>query len=325
MCDYERVYSYMNFKKQFLKNKNNKFLYYVTVFLRELTSGPWHRWCLSTKIGGDLESQPDYISDRVNYYNRLVEPTQLSSTAISIADYHMPKKIRVYYFDSKEYLRFFNPKLRFELLPGDVIHVPSVPTFVKSRPIAGDNQNAVILKLDKTRHFNFLTDEIAFRNKKNMLVGRSEFAQEHRKRFFDLYVEHRLCDLKKSMRSTDPDFLSIEQHLNYKFILALEGNDVATNLKWIMSSNSIAVMPPPTYETWFMEGRLLPNYHYICIRQDYADLDEKLTYYIDHPEEAENIVKNANQYVQQFKNGEIEDRISLLVMQKYFRLTNSLS
>ena len=31
---------------------------------------------------------------------------------------------------------------------------------------------------------------------------------------------------------------TIREHLDYKFIMALEGNDVASNLKWVMSSNS---------------------------------------------------------------------------------------
>lgn len=312
----------MNIKKRFLKNKNNKFLYYVTVFLRELSFTPLLRWKLPARLRGGLENQDAYVVDRVNYYNRLTAPTLLSSQALSIAHYRIPKKIRVYYFDSKEYLRYFHPDLKFELLPGDIIHIPKHPAFVKSRPIAGDNKNAVLLNLDKARHFNFLQDDIPFEEKKDMLVGRSEFAQEHRRRFYELYADHPLCNLRKSMRSSDPDFLSIEQHLHYKFILALEGNDVATNLKWIMSSNAIAVMPEPTYETWFMEGRLIPDYHYICIRQDYADLAEKLTYFLEHPEKAKQIVAQANQYVNQFKDRKREDQISLFVIQKYFSLTN---
>ena len=39
----------------------------------------------------------------------------------------------------------------------------------------------------------------------------------------------------------------------HKFILCIEGNDVASNLKWVMSSNSVAVMPKPKFESWFME------------------------------------------------------------------------
>ena len=71
------------------------------------------------------------------------------------------------------------------------------------------------------------------------------------------------------------DTLPTHRHLNYKFILCLEGNDVASNLKWVMSSNSIAVMPKPKYETWFMEGKLKGNVHYIEIKDDYSDLEEK--------------------------------------------------
>ena len=116
--------------------------------------------------------------------------------------------------------------------------------------------------------------------------------------------------------------ISIQKHLDYKFILSLEGNDVATNLKWIMSSNSVAVMPLPKYETWFMEGKLIPDFHYIQIKDDYSDLEEKLHYYIDHPQEAEKIVDNAHQYIQQFNNRKLEDLIALRVLEKYFKKTN---
>lgn len=76
--------------------------------------------------------------------------------------------------------------------------------------------------------------------------------------------------------------------------MALEDNDVASNLKWIMSSNSVAVMPKPRFETWFMEERLIPNYHYIEIRSDYSDLPEKIDCYSEHPSEAKAIALNAN-------------------------------
>jgi inorganic pyrophosphatase len=85
-----------------------------------------------------------------------------------------------------------------------------------------------------------------------------------------------------------------------------------------MSSNSIAVMPKPTYETWFMEGTLVGDYHYIEIKKDYSDLEEKLNYYIEHTNEALKIIENAHTFVGQFQNKECEKLISLLVLQKYF-------
>lgn len=115
--------------------------------------------------------------------------------------------------------------------------------------------------------------------------------------------------------------ISLYDHLRYKFIVTLEGNDVASNLKWIMSSNSVAVMPKPKLETWFMEGRLIQNYHYVEIRADYADLPEKIEYYSQHPKEARKISQHANEWCRQFFNWKRERLIALLVMEKYFKLT----
>ena len=112
---------------------------------------------------------------------------------------------------------------------------------------------------------------------------------------------------------------------DYKFILALEGNDVASNLKWIMSSNSIAVMPRPTCETWFMEGTLIPDYHYIEIKPDFSDLEERLNYYIEHVDESLEIIRHAHEYVSQFKDKRRENLISLLVLDKYFKMTGQKS
>ena len=116
--------------------------------------------------------------------------------------------------------------------------------------------------------------------------------------------------------------LTIGEHLDYKFIMSLEGNDVASNLKWVMSSNSIAVTPRLTCETWFMEGTLRPNYHYIEVKDDFSDLEERLQYYIEHPDEAEAIIRHAHEYVAQFRDKKREKLISLLALKKYFERTN---
>ena len=112
---------------------------------------------------------------------------------------------------------------------------------------------------------------------------------------------------------------TIREHLEYKFILSLEGNDVASNLKWVMSSNSIAVMTRPTCETWFMEGKLIPDYHYIEIKDDLSDLEEKLNYYIAHPAEAEQIVEHAHEYVSPIFSMPDANADFMLVMDNIFR------
>ena len=157
----------------------------------------------------------------------------------------------------------------------------------KSRPIYGNNENNILLNLDKARHFVSVKDAANYAEKKNVMIGRTRVFQEHRIKFYEEYFANPLCDLGQvNKNGGNPDWIkpkiSIHEHLKNKFILSLEGNDVATNLKWIMPSNSIAVSPPLKMETWYMEGTLKPNEHFICIDENYNNLEEKIQYFLEH-------------------------------------------
>ncbi len=312
-------------KRASFKHKNNKIKYYILNYLSFFAPACFFRWQLAKKlILPNNKEERDYILDRVNYYNRLTKQVVLPETAIRLCDLTMSKP-KVYAFDTYRYARYFPRDVKFCPLFGDITHVPDVPSLTKSRPIAGDNANSVVLKLDKIRHFIFVKDKNKFENKKNMMVGRSKAHQKHRVSFLMQYINHPLCNIGQVNHNINPQFIrprmTIEEHLKYKFILCLEGVDVASNLKWVMSSNSLAVMPQPKYETWFMEGRLIPNYHYVQIKDDYSDLEERLDYYIKNTAEALAIIENAHRYVAQFKSKKREEQISLLVLDKYFRMT----
>lgn len=306
--------------------KQNKFLYYIRNILIQLVPKGWYENELQRRLAAAVNFPQSVLLDRVNYYNKLEKPSPLGNNACSLEDLKIFKRPREYKFDSFEYTRYFKKDLKVNFLFGDIIHTDEFPTIQKSRPIMGNNTNAVLLKLDKARHFIFVKDKKNFLTKKNMLIGRSSVYQEHRIRFMNMYFNHPLCDLGQINKEGGnikwlKAKISIAAHLNFKFILSIEGNDVATNLKWIMSSNSIAVMPKPKYETWFMEGRLIPDYHYILINDDFTNLEEKIKYYIINEAAAQAIIFNANRYVQQFLNKKQEDTISLLVLNKYFYYT----
>ena len=314
-----------NIKRASFRHKNNKPEYYVLNYLRQMIPLAITRKCLSQKMAYIHQVDVEYVRWRVDYYNCLNEMKTMDDSFIDIKKLKRHFKKNVYFFDAFEYLRYFPQTVRFVPLFGDITHIPDVPSLTKSRPIDGNNENSVVLKLEKIRHFLFVKDKNRFENKKNGLVGRSKAHQEHRMRFLTMYIDHPLCNIGQVNRKPNPQFirprLTIEEHLKYKFILCLEGNDVASNLKWVMSSNSIAVMPKPKYETWFMEGTLIPNHHYILIRDDYSDLEERLNYYIEHTDEALQIIANAHVYVEQFKDKKQEDLISLCVLTKYFEKT----
>lgn len=310
--------------------KNSKPFYYLRAYSLLL----WPK-CILRRIrkkkltSARFSPEYDYLMERVNYYCKL-EGTQLPPNAPELGKHTISNKRgqSVYFFDSYEYTRYFPDRLKWFLKGGDVTTIPPHPTIVKSRPIKGDNANSVLLKMDKVRHFFFVEDTIPFEKKAAKALFRGYIhGKPNRQLFIEKFIDNPMCDVRDTApHSTNPKEwqaknMSIAKHLDYRYIMALEGNDVASNLKWIMSSNSIAVMPRPTYETWYMEGKLIPNYHYIEIKPDFSDLTERLEYYNNHIDEAKEIIKNANKYAQQFRDKKRESLISLMVLEKYFKKT----
>jgi hypothetical protein len=262
--------------------------------------------------------------ERVNYYNKLTD-TIKDELPIEVSKFKK-RHGTTYFFDTRKVVRFFPKNFRFSLVCGDVTTIPNKPSFVKSRPISGANENSVLLKLNEIRHFNFINDTLEFDDKKGLAVWRGTVTQPHRKIVLEQFYNHPLCNIGQTKPALPAKWLkeimTIEQQLRYKFILCIEGNDVATNLKWVMSSNSLCLMSRPTYETWFMEGKLIAGVHYVELKDDYSDLIEKINYYQEHSEEAKKIILNANQFVKQFKDLKKELILSLLVAQKYFGKLN---
>ncbi len=277
---------------------------------------------------GDKEE----IMRRVDYYNRLVQPVPLSATRCRHLSGHTWRQHEgpsVYFFDTFEFLRYFHKHFCWEHKPGDVRDLFDTPTIVKTRPLACADRrfiNSVVLNLDKVRHFFFVNDKIPFARKRPVVLFRGNIdGKPDRIRFVRMFKGRPGFDVAAFGGNPEPAMigskLSIADHLKYRYVMSLEGNDVATNLKWIMSSNCIAVMPRPTCEGWFMEGTLIPNYHYIEIKPDFSDVEQRIAYYEQHPDEAQQIIEHAHDYVRQFRDKERERIIAYLVVRKYFEHT----
>ena len=302
-------------------DKNSKFFYYLRNVLSYLLPDILFRRKLEkmlTKGRNDPE-----VMERVRYYNGCDTHFRLDGEAVALAAFRKEKK-KTYFFDLFAWLRYFRPDCRSAYLFGDITHVPEQPTLLKSRPIAGENRNSVLMNLNKIRHFVFVNDTVPFEAKKSMAVWRGKAYREHRREFVRRYHDNSLCDIGQTNTKLDTDApwqkprMSLKEQLQYKFIVSIEGNDVASNLKWIMSSNSLVFMARPKYETWFMEGTLVPDFHYVLLKDDYSDLEEKVAYYSGHTDEALEIIRNAHRHVDRFRDAEREAIVSLMVLEKYF-------
>jgi len=319
----------MDLKSLPIEIRKNKTFYYVKNYIRYYSPRFLYQKNFN-KILKKFENRKDkdYILNRVNYYNKLQGKYNVGPYAKKLSDFYKTEAKNVYFFDAWEYLRYFDRNTKIDYAFGDVTYIPDTPSIVKSRPISDNNENSVVLKLEKKRHFFFIKDPLKYEQKKNLLVWRGNaVGKPHRTAFLKKYWNHPLCDVGqvhqiKENVPWEKQRLSIRDQLNYKFILSLEGNDVATNLKWGMSSNSLIFTPPLKYETWFNEGKLKDGEHFVQVKDDFSDLEEKIQYYLDHPMEAKEIIDNAHRYIDQFQDTEREDIINLLILQKYFKLQN---
>lgn len=194
-----------------LHNKPVKLFYFVRNLARYAVP---HR-LLQKRLEGvlaevALRDDRDYILQRVDYYNRLPTASNYpppSSTGMHpLGEHRLGRGVRTaYFFDSYEFTRWFDDDLLWNMIPGDVTEVSPIPSVVKSRPIAGDNANSVLLNLDKFRHFVFLRDDIPFRAKEDRAIFRSAINCHHpnhvlRKRFMERYFGSACCDAGISNR-----------------------------------------------------------------------------------------------------------------------------
>ena len=218
----------------FHSGKNCKFLYYLRSYIREAMP----RWCTQIQLKSKLAKLDDradkaYILERVNYYNKLTPTSPIDATlwnerAVEVCQQPMTNQ-STYYHDAMEIARYFRGHLKWMLRHGDIttlLPLPTIiksplPTILKSRPLGNNNQNSVILKLDKVRHFLFVNDTKSWRDKKDMAIFRGDIGNEangddkpNRRVFMTHWKDHPMVDAA-STEGRDPveDIRTIQKEL----------------------------------------------------------------------------------------------------------------
>jgi hypothetical protein len=308
-----------------LQRSAQKLFYYARNAVRDIAPQALFRRRLAGLLDQARLSDAS-VRARLNHYNMLQDAFVPGADAMPVS--RLPTDRSMYYYDLKEFTRYFDPDLLIDLQFGDINKVPRVPSIVKARPIAGDNRNGVLFKLNKFRHFHMPADDVAFADKLPLAVWRGKLNNPIRTLLLEVARDLPFCDVGTPKPTAVPEYrkpyLSIAQQLRYRYVISLEGNDVATNLKWIMSSNSLCLMPPPISETWFAEKQIEANVHYAPLEPDFSDIAERVRYFERHPAEAKRIIAAANAYCRKFADERAEQAISLLVLYKYFVLSGQI-
>jgi hypothetical protein len=96
--------------------------------------------------------------------------------------------------------------------------------------------------------------------------------------------------------------IHIAELLQHKYLLALEGSDVSTELKWTLMSNSVVFRPAPKRESWLLERNLVPWVHFIPVHPSGSDLIEQLNWAISHPQLCRSISEASTRYAMTLLN-----------------------
>lgn len=236
-------------------------------------------------------------------------------------------------------------KTTFLFYPHDRVEGFQVPTLVKSRPIY-DYNGSILFNLNYLRHFADVykveENDIPYEQKKDVLVWRGAdtgygfgnnipYRPVSRQTLVEEFASYPgpeldigLSNVLVNQKKDDNPFqqyikpkLGMRDMLQHKFLLSVEGNDVATNLKWILCSNSVAFCPPFAINSWILEENLQPWQHYIPVRHDFNDLPDKVEWAIHHPQQCQTISRQARQYMEPFLDLEKENIIQRTVLEEY--------
>jgi hypothetical protein len=208
-----------------------------------------------------------------------------------------------------------------------------LPVLTKARIIKNKN-NGILLKLSNHRHWSILNnfkDPYTWENKENEIIWRgtsySSFKKKNNRFTFvkKYYDKHNIGFSDKNPSFSDKfykGYLNIDQQLKYKYLISLEGNDVATGLKWMLYSNSVVIMSKPVIEGWLMEGLLKPYVHYVPLKNDFSDLEEVLEWCIKHDHICKRISENATEWMVQFLDHNNELKLHNLITEWYVNNIN---
>ena len=280
------------------------------------------------------------IEDRVNFYlgELLYNQENIEMGKLCFIDDYKPShKVQMEYYVlslKKKIQNTNHSKKKISILFNDTFTSCLKYQFVKVRM---DNKGVILKCLNFSRHWDWFYNkpkDINWNDKLNKIIWRGTTTGGNKKdRFIFIekwYNKHQnidvgfsyICQGREEQSKYIKGKLTPSEMLKYKYIVSIEGNDKDSGINWKLNSNSLVFMKKPVCCSWLMETLLIPNFHYILLNDDYSDLEEKLEWCENNQDKCLEIVKNANKFMEQFKDQKQEELIEDMVINKYFQLTN---
>lgn len=226
---------------------------------------------------------------------------------------------------------------------------PHYPVLTKTRDTHDPESKGIIAPLEYSRHFGICPQikniDISWERKKNKLIWRGSstgIEKDNRvcsrldfvKMYYDKFDVGLSLPANNWYKTNQNVFakyyrhpISIAEQLCCKYIPILDGNDKASGLNWVLSSNSVPMMPKPRFHSWLCEKFLQPNVHYIELNEDYSNLEEKLQWCADNDKTCNEIAVNGKHFMSLFtpqKEQIVEKNLMSVVDDIYNTLNKSV-
>jgi hypothetical protein len=237
-------------------------------------------------------------------------------------------------------------KAPIQLVTGDNIRLSETVVIAKSRRV-GDG-NVALLPLNRKRHWQDWNAVVAEKDRpwsekmpvavwRGKTTGNDQGPYGDRHPRFELVrrwhdAPPSLCDVAYTDRTSyygdddKPayfrDRLSLNEQLKCKYVISVDGNDVGTNLKWVLLSNSVPLMPVPRVESWLLESQLKPMVHYVPLRADLSDLDKMVEWCRRNDRLCRLIAENGKTYIRPFLQYVRERQLETAVIERYLGSTD---
>lgn len=197
------------------------------------------------------------------------------------------------------------------------------------------DRSVTLLNVTPYRHWGNVNkvknSDIPYNQKKNMIVWRgattgSKKITATRYDFVSKYFDDNqimnvgfslIVQNMESYSDLLKDRMTLEEQLQYKFLVSLEGNDVASGLKWMLYSNSVVMMVKPAICSWAMEDQLEPFVHYLPLKDDFSNLEEIYQWAISNEDACIAIANNATKFIEKFLDLRRGILIECEVMRRY--------
>jgi hypothetical protein len=99
---------------------------------------------------------------------------------------------------------------------------------------------------------------------------------------------------------------SLQEHIQHKYILIVDGNCIASALQWVFASGSVPILITHPGNNWWFSKFLIEGYHYISIDYDLSNLKEVIQYLVEHDEYAHDIATHAMEFARTVLSSEFQ-------------------